>query len=317
MKIAKVKRSTLSEANRRRVPDLFLWILNKLMGLLPRKRCRAINKMVRIFDSSPIELRGKEYKSWTDLHRTIRTQGLKLHVEYDLALGAPTRVNVSYPNYNDLSMGRTWPIEKGTIYVMDKGYYDFNWWWSIHQTQAYFITRLKKNAAIIVNTNTATNPNKIVEDQLIYLKNKTPRGGKRNLYTSPLRRIEVERKGKPPLILVTNLMDLAAKKVAALYKARWEIELFFKWIKQNLKIKKFIGRSANAVTIQLVTALITYVLIYLFKRLIKKTFSMQHMLIWVRHHAAIKITSNKWIAPPPIYQFSTLPLLVNKQGAYI
>src|SRR5206468_10075383 len=110
--------------------------------------------------------------------------------------------------------------------------------------------RLKNNAAIMMESAEAVVSEIILEDSTFKFKNKQPRGGKKNLYVESLRRIVVKREGKSPLILVTNLLAASAETIAALYKARWEIELFFKWIKQNLRIKKFLGKSANAVKIQ-------------------------------------------------------------------
>ena len=110
-----------------------------------------------------------------------------------------------------------------------------------------------------VNTfNTDYEDSSILEDGLFLFSNPKPRGGKKNLYTSLVRRISVAREGKEPLILVTNLLDEPAEMIAELYKSRCEVELFFKWFKQRLKIKKFLGKSENAVRVQLITAIIAY-----------------------------------------------------------
>ena len=254
-----VKRSTLSDANARRSAECFMWVLGQLMSRIPRAKRKEIKKVVRLLDSSPIKLKGKGYDDWGKEKATAHWQGIKLHVEYDLGFKTATKIETSYANYNDCSMGQRWPIVRDTVYVFDKGYYDYNWWWSIHQREAYFVTRLK---------------------------NKHPRGGKKNHYDECLRRISVAREGKSPLILVTNLQTLSAMEVADLYKARWEIELFFKWLKQHLKIKKFLGKSANAVKIQLATALIAYLLVQLYKRLTQARGSLQLVLVWVRCNLA-------------------------------
>lgn len=121
----------------------------------------------------------------------------------------------------------------------------------------YFLLILKEPNAVSTSN--------VLEDNLFLFKNRKPRGGKINLYTAPVRQIKVERKGKSPLILVTNRIEESAEIIAELYKARWSIELFFKWIKQKLKIKKFLGKSENSVKIQLLSAITTYVLLGLFK----------------------------------------------------
>ena len=171
-----VRRSTLSDASSRRPAECFLWIAEKLMGLLPRKERKEVNKVVRKLDSSPIQLKGRGYDDWTLANKTLRCQGIKLHVEFDSEVEAPTRVELSRANIDDCSVGRTWPILSDTIYVFDKGYYDFNWWWSIDRKNSFFVTRLKKNAAIQITQVNKVNRNGILEDNLFVLKNKTPRG---------------------------------------------------------------------------------------------------------------------------------------------
>lgn len=278
----KICRSTLSDANRRRKADCFLWILEQLLERLPKKQKNEFSKIVRVLDSSPIQLKGYGYE-WAKHNATHRCEGLKLHVEYDLGLESPTRVALSFPNFNDSSMGKQWPIETDIIYVFDKGYCDYDWWWSIHQKKAFFVSRLKVNAAISIEQKFETNENSpILEDDLFRFSNPKPRGGKKNLYTSLARRISVQREDKDPLILVTNLLDEPAEMIAQLYKSRWEIELFFKWIKQRLKIKKFLGKSENAVKIQLITAIIAYLLVFLFKNSRNQTTPLYLMLVWIK-----------------------------------
>lgn len=203
-----------------------------------------------------------------------------------------------------------------TIYVFDKGYCDFNWWWSLHQQKAFFVTRLKKNTAILMQKNDENINQTILADGTFEFKNKKPRGGKINLYQENLRRISVYREHKTPLILVTNIMDLPAETIAELYKARWEIELFFKWIKQNLKLKKFLGKSANAVKIQLATALIGYLLIQLYKNNSMDERRLQLVLVWVRYN--LQTVSPKFENhSPPIYQLTKSPFLTNKEGVHL
>jgi putative transposase len=299
--VKKVSRSTLSDANRERSAKCFIWIAEKLMNVLPRKKKKELGKMIRILDSSPIQLKGKGYDEWTKETKTLRCQGMKLHVEYDPTLSIPIRTVTTAANYDDCRAGQNWLIESDKVYVFDKGYYDFNWWWSINQKGAFFVTRLKGNAAIKTKAAYPINEEAILSDEEIVFKNKCPRGGKKNLYQADLRRVVVEREGKEkPLILITNMMDVSAKAVADLYKSRWEIELFFKWIKQNLKIKKFLGRSENAVNIQLAVAMITYLLTFLFHQQFKRELSLRQTLVWITHNLHSK--SRKYIyAVPPIY----------------
>ena len=169
---------------------------------------------------------------------------------------------------NDISEGRRIALERGANYVFDKGYCDYGWWWKIEQAGAYFVTRLKRNASFERLESRAVDGD-IVADEVIRLNNTNPGGGrKRNPYERVLRRVVVAREpGKNDLVLVSNLLDAPATEIAALYKRRWAIELFFKWIKQNLKIRQFLGRSDNAVRTQLLVALITYLLAHRYRRL--------------------------------------------------
>lgn len=306
-----IKRSTLSDANQRRPAECFSWILQKLLSFLPRKFRKNIRKVVKILDSSPIQLKGRGYNEWAKECATNRCQGLKLHVEYDLEIESPTKVAMSYPNFNDSSMGNQWPILSNTVYVFDKGYYDFNWWWSIHTKQAFFLTRLKKNAAIVMQENKENISETILEDGSFKFKNKNPRGKKVNLYQDNLRRISVYRAGKTPLILVTNLFNISAEIIAELYKARWEVELFFKWIKQNLKLKKFLGKSENAVKIQITTAIIAYLLIQLYKNNLGDNRRLQLVLVWVRYNLHVIGPKFKNYHPP------NYNLLHHKEGVQL
>ena len=312
----KIKRSTLSDANAKRNADCFFWLLDQLMSLLPRTIRKEVKKVVKLLDSSPIKLRGRGYDEWAEEVSTRHWQGIKLHVEYDLELGAPTTIKTSFANFNDSSMGQRWVINKDTIYVFDKGYCDFNWWWSIDQKNAFFVTRLKKNTAILMQSEEKISSETILEDGTFVLKNKNPRGGKKNYYTEPLRRISVFREGKKPLILVTNIKDLSPEVIANLYKSRWDIELFFKWIKQNLKLKKFLGKSANAVKIQMATALITYILLFIFKSNSNDKRTLQLITAYVR----VNLTRRKCylrVTSPPVYYFPLRPLISKGRAVYL
>lgn len=313
MQGSKVNRSTLSSANSRRPAGCFLWIAEKLIALLPRKKRKEVNKVVKKIDSSPIQLKGKGYE-WTLDKRTLRCQGLKLHIEYDGQLDMPTQIRMSHANVDDCSMGQTWPILADTIYVFDKGYYDFNWWWSINQKNAFFVTRFKDNAAITTIKTLPVSCEKILEDSLVTFKNKNPRGGKKNMYIKPLRRIVVKREGKEkPLIIASNLIGIPAEIIAELYKERWGVELFFKWIKQNLRIKKFLGKSENAVKVQIAIALIVYLLMGIFKFTLKNPLSLHQLLIWIRHNWDVRKNIYRTMRPPE-YCFPKNEFIFNTQS---
>ncbi len=148
-------------------------------------------------------------------------------------------------------MAREIALKADSTYVFDKAYCDYDWWLKIDKNKSRFVTRLKSNAAItVIETReiAVKASGQIKEDAIFYLSNKNPRAGKKLQYTKPIRRITVLRADKEnPLFLVTNDLNSDALIIAKLYKNRWLVELFFKWVKQNLKIKRFIGRNENAV----------------------------------------------------------------------
>ena len=221
------------------------------------KKNTNLSEMIKIIDSSPIPLNLNQHK-WAE--ETLRIKGIKLHVIYDLKQEIPTFFDFSGAKTNDIEMGKTIDIQKNTTYVFDRAYMDFNWWNEINTAGAFFVTRFKKNNAYIEITELQAT-NDIISSQTINLKSKYSKKAKNKYYEKPLRRIEVKRDGKEPLVLVTNDFKRSDEEIAELYKQRWQIELFFKWIKQNLKIKKFLGRSENAIKTQICIALISYLLL--------------------------------------------------------
>jgi hypothetical protein len=265
-----IKRATLADANKNRSIRPFLDLTQSLITQVGRTVARDIRAGVYLLDATPITLRGKGFE-WTVATKTKKGQGLKVHMELAAEVALPTYLKITPPNVNDITIGQEMPIREGVMYVFDKGYCDYNWWWKINCAHSKFVTRLKSNAAVeakryrvIPTAETDT----IIEDVEFVLKNRTPRGGKKIYYCEPLRRITVRRKDQrdKTFILVTNDLEASASKIAELYRQRWQIELFFKWIKQNLKIKKFLGKSENAVRIQILTALIAYLLTAAFQR---------------------------------------------------
>lgn len=254
-----VKRSTLADANARRNPEVFAQTAQALMAQAGRMLRGDRQQMLYLLDSTSIALRGRG-SQWA-LAGATRTPGLKLHLLIDGACALPLRQTITAANVNDIDEARKLPIEAGATYVFDKGYCDYNWWSRIDAKGARFVTRLKRNAAVRTLQPTAAVHGEILADELIEFTHRSSRGGHRNEYTRALRRIRVQREGKQPLVLVTNDLHAPAQDIARHYKDRWQIELLFKWIKQHLRIKRFLGQSENAVRIQLLTALIAYLLV--------------------------------------------------------
>jgi len=276
-----IKRSTLADANRHGNVEVFKALCAGLLQQAHRRVHKDCRDLLYLLDSTPIPLKGNGYE-WTQAHKTARSEGLKWHLLYAPRAEVPIYSNITAPNMNDIEDARELTLETGATYVFDKGYCDYNWWHKIDQQGAKFVTRFKNNASLLNVQDRSIPEDKqdiILEDSVVQFKNKHPGGGRVNHYQRPLRRIVVHRPDKDtPLILATNDLESPAEDIAELYKARWGIELFFKWLKQNLKIKRFLGRSENAVRIQILTALIAYLLIDVFRRRHQITTSL-HLLV--------------------------------------
>lgn len=257
-----ISRSTLADANRRRPAAIFAETFTMLSATADRALRREGAEMVRLIDSSPIPLgvvMGE--RSWNG-----RIKGMKLHVVYDPDVDRPCRIDITPANINDIEIGRDLPIEPGSTCVFDKGYCSYPWWSRLHAAGARFVTRQKSNALFrsVLKRPLATTLGdgfKIIDDCEVRLASK---GDSRLAF--PLRRIRVKRQGAGRLTLITNDMQRSAVEIAALYKARWQIELLFRWIKQHLNLATFLGRSDNAIRLQIIAAMIAYLLLRLAAR---------------------------------------------------
>lgn len=274
-----VKRSTLADANNTRDPRVFADIAGALMAMDQRNN-KKTKLLLSALDSSPIRLCGRGHE-WADETR-IRphSQGFKLHLMVTPCDGAIDYLNITDMNINDVTDARNMPLESGRIYVFDKGYLDFNWWREICDAGSHFVTRIKKNTAFRVIETRPLAPDEdanILRDQIIELTNKTPRGGKKNrLAGRRLRLVEIEHPGgkkDQPFYIISDMMDMTASEIAERYKQRWSIELLFKWLKQNLKIKRFMGETRNAILIQIYVAIIAYMLVRLYRKMLGNSFS--------------------------------------------
>lgn len=265
-----VSRSTLADANARTGPAVFADTVRALMATVHRGLRREGAELLYLLDSTSITLKGPGFDDWTFESRTRNTQGLKLHVLYAAGDQAPCQFQFSAANVNDIDMGRTLALQSNVRYVFDKGYCDYAWWKSIGEAGSRFVTRFKRNAAVRVEQARpypAVAAGDVLCDEQVVFRHRHNRAGHTNPYQSPLRRITVAREaGKAPLLLATNDLDSPAHVIAEQYQARWGIELFFKWIKQHLHLNTFLGKSENAVKIQILTALIVYLLVVLYRQ---------------------------------------------------
>lgn len=267
---APIKRSTLADANAKRSDTVFSETAAWLMGKVSRKLRQESQELMYLIDSTSLTLKGREFDKWTLKNRNRNTQGMKLHVVYDAHDEIPVWHDFSAANVNDVERALAVPLKADALYVFDKGYNNYNWWNSIDETGSRYVTRFKRNSSIKTEM-TIDIPEDavglVLADEIVSFKNKQPGGKRVNLYHGKkLRRVTVARPEKDtPIVLATNDFTSTALEIAQHYKKRWGIELFFKWIKQHLKIKQFLGRSENAVRIQILTALISYLLVALFK----------------------------------------------------
>ncbi len=264
--VKEIKRSTLSNANQSRKSDVFKDIANNMI-----QRSKAIHELgsvLKLLDSSTIRVacRGS---SWTEATETCRGKGLKLHVQCSGDGKSIELASITNTNVNDITEAKNFTLESNKIYVFDKGYVDFDWWHKIANIKSFFVTRIKTNTAhkVTKERDISKCDKSIISDKEIELINKSPRGGKKNLLAGKkLRIVELyDKEHDKTYKFITNIIDKSAEEIGGYYKSRWGIELLFKWLKQNLKLKKFICESENAIKIQIYTAIITYILIGMYK----------------------------------------------------
>ena len=259
----RLARSTLSDANARRPAGIFAQSFALLSDMADRgTRCEGA-EMVRLIDSSPIPL-GKVCK-WAQWNGRIR--GMKMHLVYDPKADVPKAVEVTSATVNDVEIGRETAIEDGATYVFDKGYCRFDWWTKINNSRAFFVTRAKVNMRLRVLKKRSFKRRlgegfTILRDEEVALASK---GDSR--LPVPLRRIRLKRDKGGVIVLLTNDLRRTAVQVGALYKSRWQIELLFRWIKQHLDIRTFLGNNDNAIRLQILAAMIAYLLLRIAARL--------------------------------------------------
>ena len=267
LNIKGVRRSTLADANAKRDPAVFAELLKVLIAQGGRSVRSCRSELLYLIDATRVDVPvpREQRRGIASAHDKY---GMKLHVLLNAGTAAVAAASLSAANVNDLSEGRKLCIEAGATYVFDKGYCDYNWWSRIDAAGARFVTRFKRDAAlrVLCDKAIASDAPQVRGDAIVVFARRTPRGGHRNSYSTALRRIEIARPGAPSLVLATNDLHSDAAQIAQLYKDRWQIELLFKWIKQHLRIRRFLGTSDNAIRIQVLTALIAYMLVLLIKQ---------------------------------------------------
>jgi hypothetical protein len=190
------------------------------------------------------------------------------------------------------------PIAAGATYVFDKGYYDFAFWAKLDAAGCRFVTRRKVNTPLAVIETRPANDDPIRADRIGRLPGRLARR-RQAAYPKPVRLITVVREDGKTLDLLTNDLEADASEIAALYKARWQVELFFRWVKQNLKIKRFLGTSEHAVKLQILTALIAYVLLRLAQEALPGGASLHQLARLVKVNLMHRKTPTDLLHPPP------------------
>ena len=276
--IKQCPKSTLADANECRDYRIFEEFAKSLMQRARRIYSQTglaieVDNAVYALDASTIDLTLSLFP-WAKFRRT--KGAVKLHAMIDLRGNIPAFLTITDGKVADIKAVPQISIEPEGIYVVDRAYIDFDWLFNIDQTGAFFVTRLKKS---IKWTRVISHPvDKSVglrSDQEILLFSKKSK----TKYPNRLRKISFRDELRDrTLTFLTNNFSLSAEKIAAIYKARWEIELFFKWIKQNLKVKTFYGTSPNAVKTQIWIAMIVYLSLAIMKQKYFLSKSMSELL---------------------------------------
>ena len=287
--IEQCPKSTLADANDRRDYRIYEEFAKSLMHRARRQYAQTdlaieVDNAVYALDASTIDLTLSLFP-WAKFRQT--KGAIKLHAMLDLRGNIPAFLTITDGKVHDIKATPQIPIEAHGIYVVDRAYIDFDWLWRINQASAYFVSRLKKS---IKWTRVVSHPvDKSVglrSDQEILLFSKQAKAK----YPQRLRRISFRDETQArTLVFLTNNFCLPAELIAALYKARWEIELFFKWIKQNLKVKSFYGTSPNAVKTQIWIAMIVYLVL----AILKERYRLQNPLSQLLHFLEVNLFERK------------------------
>jgi Transposase DDE domain/Domain of unknown function (DUF4372) len=251
------RRSTLSDANALRPSGVFSALFAQMIKQVHRGLRRKIAETTYLIDSTGLRLTG--FSDWARFSAGVC--GAKVHVIYDPDADRPIYAAVSRANVNDITLAQTMPIEPGATYVFDLGYYDYAWWAKLDSAGCRIVTRFKSNTPLApVRELDVAVGGSILSDRIGHLPARQAKS-RRNPIQDPVREVRVKTETGKVLRILCNDLDASAEEIAELYRRRWAIELFFRWVKQTLKITRFLGTSENAVRIQVAVALITFLLL--------------------------------------------------------
>jgi hypothetical protein len=293
-------RSTFSDANRERSSLVFSGLLEHMLGLAARRSKREIGEVVRLIDSTGLHLAGLGTQ-WARFSTEVC--GAKAHVIYDPDLGRPIYHMVTNAKVNDIVAAKTMPIEAGATYVFDLGYYDYGWWAMLDEACCRIVTRFKSNTPLREAKGQPLLPGSgVLSDRIGFLPARQA-SSRKNPMQVAVREIVVMTETGKKLRILSNDLDAPAKEIADLYKRRWQIELFFRTMKQTLKITHFIGRSENAVRIQIAVALIAFLLLHFLQKITQAKHGFLELVRLVRANLMhrkdfTRLRQNQ--TPPPI-----------------
>lgn len=254
-----VRRSTLSDANALRPSEVFSAVFAHLVQQTHRGLRRKIAETTYLIDATSLPLTA--VSGWARFSAGVC--GAKLHVIYDPDADRPIYAAVSKASVNDITVAQAMPIEPGATYVFDLGYYDYAWWAKLDSAGCRIVTRFKSNTPLaVVEELPVPAGSAILSDRIGHLPQRQARS-RLNPMQDPVREVRVKTDAGKVLRILCNDLDATAEEIAELYKRRWAIELFFRWVKQILKITRFLGTSENAVRIQIAVALIAFLLLRL------------------------------------------------------
>ena len=291
-----VSRSTLSDANAQRPHAVFSALFAHMVATTRRGVRRSVGEAVRLIDSTGLRLAGLA-ADWARFSAGVC--GAKAHVIYDPDAGCPLYLEVTPARVNDITPAKAMPIEAGATYVFDLGYYDYGWWAELDARGCRLVSRLKKNTPLAgVSELALPEGSQLIYDRIGHLPERLS-STRTNPFSDPVREIGVALADGKTLRVVTNDLDAPAQEIADLYKRRWDIELFFRWVKQTLKIRHFIGRSENAVRIQIACALIAYLLIKLAKDAAKIRHGLLAFARLLRANLMHRRALDQLLGPPP------------------
>jgi hypothetical protein len=256
--VGDVCRSSLADANAHRPSAVFSDLLAAMMTWAHRGLRRKLDGVTYLIDSTSLALTARS-ATWARFSAEVC--GAKAHIVYDPDADQPVYCAVSAANVNDITAAKAMPIEAGATYVFDLGYYDYAWWAELDAKGCRLVTRLKRNTPLTISeTRAVPRGGNVLADRIGYLPARQAKNRK-NPFQKKAREVQVTIETGKVLRILTNDLDAPAQTIADLYKRRWAIELFFRWVKQTLKITRFLGTSENAIRIQIAVALITFLLL--------------------------------------------------------